>query len=169
MKRIAVYAGTFDPPTLGHLDVVRRAARVMDEIHVVIAVNPNKSPMFDVETRLIMWRDMLAEVPNAVAAFTSGYVVSYASEVGAGWLVRGVRGATDAEAESALALANHRLAPEIETIWIPAREDLSEVSSSELKRRAMAGQDIDRYASRQVANALRQIAAEQAAAALPEP
>ncbi|MFT6398621.1 MAG: pantetheine-phosphate adenylyltransferase [Bradymonadia bacterium] len=155
MKRLAVYAGTFDPPTLGHLDVVQRAARMLDEVHVLVAVNPDKSPMFEVETRVTMWRDMLAELPNAVVSSTSGYVVAYAGEVGAGWLVRGVRGATDAEAEAALALANHKLAPDIETIWIPAREDLAEVSSTELKRRASSGEGIERYASPMVAAALR--------------
>ncbi len=156
MKRIAVYAGTFDPPTLGHLDVVERAARMMDAVHVLVAVNPNKSPMFDVETRLAMWRDMLATVPTAHVSFTSGYVVAYATEIGADWLVRGVRGATDAEAEAELALANHRIAPQVETIWIPAREELAEVSSTELKRRAASGEDISKYASPMVAAALAQ-------------
>jgi pantetheine-phosphate adenylyltransferase len=140
--RIAVYAGTFDPITHGHLSVIERAAPLFEELIVLIAVNPDKQPLFDVNERLEMIREATAHLPSITVDATPRYVVVYAREHGAGYLIRGVRGATDTEYEITLAAANRELAPEVTTMFLPADPGLSEVSSSRLKALALAGADI---------------------------
>jgi pantetheine-phosphate adenylyltransferase len=154
--RIAVYAGTFDPITKGHLSVIERAARMFDRLVVVVAVNPNKRPLFSVEERLAMIADVTRAWPNVEAASTQGYVVELARSAGARYLVRGVRGITDIEAETALAHMNHELAPEVETVFIPAHAALSEVSSSRLKQLASEGADLAHYCPPEIIAPLRE-------------
>ncbi len=139
--RTAVYAGTFDPITLGHVSVAERAARAFDRVILLIAVNPGKKPLFTPEERLAMAREAIG-APNVECAVTDGYVVHFARSQGAGYLVRGVRSATDVESEIELARLNYALAPEIETFFIPAEPSLSDVSSSRLKQLALQGADI---------------------------
>jgi pantetheine-phosphate adenylyltransferase len=143
--RIALYAGTFDPITRGHLSVIERAARLFDRLLVVVAVNPDKHPLFSAEERIDMIRAVAAPWTNVECATTDGYVVELARARAARYLVRGVRGATDVDGEIALAAMNHALAPEIETVFIPAHPELSEVSSSRLKQLAERGEDVSRY------------------------
>jgi pantetheine-phosphate adenylyltransferase len=148
---VALYAGTFDPVTYGHLSVIERAARLFDRVLIVVAVNPTKRPMFSVEERLGMIRELVAACSNVECTSTSGYVVELAREVGAKYLIRGVRSCTDVEGEIVLANMNHRLAPEIETVFIPAHPELSEVSSSGLKQLVREGRDISQYCPAQIA------------------
>lgn len=145
--RIAVYAGTFDPPTFGHLSVIERAHALFDRLWIVVAQNPQKLPLFPADDRVALLREMLRALPQAGVVHTSGYVVELARELGARYLVRGVRGATDIEGEIALAQLNHQLAPEIETVFVPAHTGLAEVSSSRLKQLAREGADLSRYCS----------------------
>jgi pantetheine-phosphate adenylyltransferase len=149
--RLGVYAGTFDPITRGHLSVIERAARLFDRLLVVVAVNPDKQPLFSAEERVDMIRAAVAAWRNVECASTAGYVVQLASARGARHLVRGVRSCTDVEGEIALANMNRALAPEIETVFIPAHPELSEVSSSGLKQLARDGRDISAYCPPQVA------------------
>lgn len=142
--RIAVYAGTFDPVTRGHLSVIERASRLFDGLWVVVAVNPEKEPLFSADERVAMLAEVTARWLNVRCARTDGYVVELARSHCARYLVRGVRGATDAEGEIALASLNHALAPEIETVFVPADPELSDVSSSRLKLLARAGADLSR-------------------------
>jgi pantetheine-phosphate adenylyltransferase len=153
--KIAVYAGTFDPVTLGHVSVIERAARLFDALWVVVAVNPNKQPLFSPDERLAMLAESVARWPNVHCAGTAGYVVELARSKGARYLVRGVRSATDADAELALANMNRALAPEIETVFVPADPRLSEVSSSRLKALAREGADLDQICPPHVAARLR--------------
>ncbi len=153
---IAVYAGTFDPPTEGHLSVIRRAAALFDHLVVLVAVNPAKHPLFSEAERVELLRAELADFPNVRVASTEGYVAHFARHIGARVLVRGVRGAMDAESETALAQANAQLVPEVETVWLPASAALSDVSSSELKRRVREGGDISTYCSPRIEAALRE-------------
>lgn len=162
--RLAVYPGTFDPITRGHLSVIERAARLFDDLIVVIAVNPIKVPLFSTEEREEMIRDVTKRWPNVTCASTAGYVVRLATERGARYLVRGVRGATDIEAEIALARINHELAPDIETIFVPAHRELSEVSSSLLKQLATDGRDVSAYCPPEIESRLRRRLAERAVA-----
>ena len=143
--RIAVYAGTFDPPTFGHLSVVERAVKLFDQLWIVVAKNPQKQPLFSDEERVGLLRDLVRHWPNVGVEHTAGYVVECARRLGARYLVRGVRGVTDIEAEITLAHLNHGLAPEIETVFVPAHPGLSEVSSSRLKQLALEGAELARY------------------------
>jgi pantetheine-phosphate adenylyltransferase len=153
--RVAVYAGTFDPITLGHASVIERAARLFDRLLIVVAVNPHKQPLLSVTDRLELIAAVTRPWANVTAAFTEGYVVSFAREQGARYLVRGVRGATDIDSEIALANLNYGLAPEIETVFVPAHPELSEVSSSKLKELCASGGDLARYCAPEVAERLR--------------
>jgi pantetheine-phosphate adenylyltransferase len=150
-RRVAVYAGTFDPPTRGHLSVVERAARLFDEVVVLCAVNPGKRPLFSPADRVAMLADAVAHLTNVRCDHDKGFVVAYARRIGARYLVRGVRGATDAHEETRLAAQNHGLAPEVETVFLPADPALSEVSSSRLKEMALRGEDLSGHCTPAVA------------------
>jgi pantetheine-phosphate adenylyltransferase len=154
--RVAVYAGTFDPITRGHLSVIERGSRLFDRVLVVVAVNPGKQPLFSVAERAQMIRDVTGPWPNVECACTDGYVVDFARTHEARYLIRGVRSCTDVEAEIALAQANHELAPDLETVFVPAHRELSEVSSSGLKELAIQGMDISRYCPPELAARLRE-------------
>lgn len=154
IRRLAVYAGTFDPPTRGHVSVIERAAAIFDEVIVLSAVNPAKRPLFSPEERVAMLRESTRHLPNVCCDHTEDLVVAYARAQGARFLVRGVRGATDADYEIALAHANRALAPEVESVFLPADPRHSEVSSSRLKEMAAAGADITAYCHPGVAQRL---------------
>lgn len=154
--RIAVYAGTFDPITRGHLSVIERGARLFDRLAVLIAINPGKQPLFSPEERAQMIREATSSWPNVECASTDGYVVDLARRHGAHYLVRGVRSCTDVEGEIALAQMNHELAPDIETVFVAAHRELSEVSSSRLKELAVHGMDISKFCPPEVAVRLRE-------------
>jgi pantetheine-phosphate adenylyltransferase len=140
--RVAVYAGSFDPITNGHLWVIKRSTRMFDRLFVVVAVNPYKQPTFTIHERIEMICDAVAHTPNVECTFTEGYVVAFAETVGARFLVRGVRTLADAESEIALTALNHALAPQIATVFVPAEPTMSEVSSSRLKELARKGEDL---------------------------
>ena len=164
--RLAIYAGTFDPITRGHLSVVERAARLFDRLIVVVAINPSKAPLFSPEEREDMIREVTRPWPNVSCTRTEAYVVALARDRGARYLVRGVRGATDIESEIVLARMNRELAPEIETVFVPAHTELSEVSSSRLKRLAADGLDVSAYCPPEIESRLRRRLAERAPAEL---
>ena len=149
--RAAIYAGSYDPVTLGHLSVVARAVALFDRLWVVVAQNPRKQALFSVTERVEMLREATQAWSNCQIISTDGYVVELARQLGARYLVRGVRGATDIEGEIGLARLNHELAPEIETVFVPAHAELSEVSSSRLKELAREGAALTRYCPASVA------------------
>jgi pantetheine-phosphate adenylyltransferase len=144
--RLAVYAGTFDPITCGHLSVIARCAGLFERTVVLIAVNPAKSPLFSLVDRLAMIRESTLGWSTVSADASEGLVVAYARAHGACALIRGIRGATDAAYETELAHLNFSLAPEITTLFVPSNPELSEVSSSRLKELARQGADLARYA-----------------------
>jgi pantetheine-phosphate adenylyltransferase len=152
--RIGVYAGVFDPVTAGHISVIERASRLFDRLYVLVAVNPSKSSLFTMEDRIAMITDAVAKLPNVLAAGTDGFVVNFAREHQAKFLVRGLRGVSDIEYETKIANANLELAPEISTIFIPAHPELSEVSSSRLKALAQSGACISAYCTKMVSDRL---------------
>lgn len=141
----AIYAGSFDPITTGHLSIVRQAAKLFDHVIVLVAINPEKQYLFSIEEREQMIKECTAMLKNVSCSHTDNLVVEYACDVEANVLVRGIRGVSDTEAEVSLAQVNRSLAPEIATVFFPADAALSDVSSSELKRKLQAGENITKY------------------------
>jgi pantetheine-phosphate adenylyltransferase len=131
--RTAIYPGTFDPLTLGHLDVLQRACRLFDHVIVAIAPSDSKRPLFTIEERITMTRESLAEIPNASVEILPELTVSLARERGAISLVRGLRKFTDFEFEFDLAHTNRQLAPDIETIVLMPSKDQFCTSSTFVK------------------------------------
>ncbi|MBZ4416776.1 pantetheine-phosphate adenylyltransferase [Myxococcus sp. RHSTA-1-4] len=153
---IAVYAGSFDPVTAGHLSVVRQAARLFGHVVVVVAVNPSKQYLLSTDERMALLREAVRLHPNVTVARTEGLIVDFAREIGASVLLRGVRGATDAQFETELAHNNRALAPELSTLFLPAEAHLAEVSSSGLKERVSRGEDVSAFCPPAVAAKLRE-------------
>ncbi|HEX5753328.1 MAG TPA: pantetheine-phosphate adenylyltransferase [Archangium sp.] len=152
---IAVYAGSFDPVTAGHLSVVRQAARLFGHVVVVVAINPEKRTLLTVAERVELLREVVSLHPNVTVASTEGLIVDYARAIGASVLLRGVRGATDAQFETTLAQANRALAPDLATLFLPAESHLAEVSSSRLKEKLARGEDVSDFCPPAVAAKLR--------------
>ncbi|MBQ4635968.1 MAG: pantetheine-phosphate adenylyltransferase [Akkermansia sp.] len=132
MKRIAVYAGSFDPPTLGHLWMMQQGAALFDELVVVAAVNPDKKGFFTIEQHRAAMQSLLAELPPHVrmAELPQGFLAEYARSIGARWLLRGVRGGTDFEYEKTMARINAQMVPQLQTVFLTPPAELENVSSS---------------------------------------
>jgi pantetheine-phosphate adenylyltransferase len=141
---IAVFPGSFDPITLGHLDIVRRAAQVFDKVYVAILDNPGKEgERFSVEERLELIRDAIADIPNACADSSSGLLVEYCRSVGASVIIRGIRSGSDVEYEAMLEAVNTRIAPEISTVYLIAKAEHAYISSSLVRQLMDIGISID--------------------------
>ena len=141
--RRAIFPGSFDPPTNGHLDVIKRSSPLFDEMIVAVLDNADKNPMFTVEERCSMLREVLATAETdgcemKVASF-SGLTADFARESGATAIVRGIRAVSDYEYELRMALMNRRLEPSIETVFLMAGEEYSYVSSTLMKQVFMLG------------------------------
>lgn len=150
----AVYAGTFDPPTLGHIDLIHRACRSFTNVVVAIGVNPNKNAMFPTQQRLQFLQESLADCPNVTCDTYQGLLVDYCRKIDAQVIIRGLRAVADFEYEFQMALANRDLAPEIETFFLIAATDKLFLSSSVVKEIASCGRDISPYVPECVARAM---------------
>ncbi|MBN8827276.1 MAG: pantetheine-phosphate adenylyltransferase [Sphingobacteriia bacterium] len=150
MQRIGIYAGTFDPMTIGHANILKRALNVVDELVIAVAVENYKDTLFTAEERVDMVEHYIKEiVPNElhrikVSSF-KGLLVHFAKDLGASLLVRGIRAVPDFEYEFQLACVNSRLMPSIETIFIPASENNQYVSSRFVKEVARLGGDASSF------------------------
>jgi pantetheine-phosphate adenylyltransferase len=158
MAQIAVVPGSFDPVTLGHLDVIGRAAGLFDEVHVLVVHNPDKKPaMFEAVDRVRLIRASLAEVgaPDSVSVgeWTSGLLVDYCRQVGAKILVKGVRSGEDVAYETPMAIMNRHLA-DVETVFLLPEAARAHVSSSLIRQVSTLGGDVTPYVPRVVAEAL---------------
>jgi pantetheine-phosphate adenylyltransferase len=153
--RVAVYPGSFDPITLGHVDIVERAARLFDRVIVAIGRHPTKRGFFDDAHRRELAEQSIAHVPNATVASFSGLVVDFCRTHGARVLVRGLRATGDFEPEFQMGLANRDLAPEIETVFLIPPASHMYVSSSLVREIANHGGEFGRYVSGAVAEAVR--------------
>ena len=157
MSRVAVVPGSFDPVTLGHVDIIARAAHLFDRVHVVVTHNPDKSPLLPAAQRAELIRAALADAGATgeieVAVLTGGLLVDYCRDVGAEALVKGLRSSTDAAYETPMALVNRDLAG-VETLFLVADPATSHVSSSLVRQVAALGGDIAPYVPRVVAAAL---------------
>ena len=132
--RIAVYTGSFDPITLGHLDVITRASRIFDRLVIGVGINPDKQPLFSLEERVGLVQAAVAGLPNVRVELFSGLAVAFVREQGAQVLLRGVRSLTDIEAEFTMTLANRKLDPTVETVFLMSDSQYSHISSSLLKQ-----------------------------------
>ena len=151
---LAIYAGTFDPITSGHLSVIRRAQSLFGHVLVVVAVNPDKRPLFQPEERITLIKEAAAMIPNVECATLETLIADFAREKGATVLVRGIRSVTDVEIEMALANFNSSIAPEILTVFIPSEPEFADISSSRLKEMAARGEDVTAFCPANVARRL---------------
>lgn len=141
-ERVALYAGSFDPLTNGHLDILSRARRLADRVVLAILENDEKTPLFTVEERIEMIREILRDDPAVPVRSFSGLLVDFARQSGATLIVRGLRAVSDYEYELQMALMNRRLAPGIETVFLMAKEEYSYVSSRLVKEVARLRGDV---------------------------
>jgi pantetheine-phosphate adenylyltransferase len=141
--RIAVYPGSFDPVTLGHLDVMQRAAKLFDRLIVGVGINIEKQTMFTPEERQAFIREATGHLPNVEIRMFTGLAVGFAKQCNARIIIRGVRPITDIAAELTMMMANRRLAPDVETLFMIADGELAHVSSSLIKQIASVASDAD--------------------------
>lgn len=153
MKR-AIYPGSFDPVTNGHLDVLARAARLFDEVVIAVAYNDQKQGLFSPEERIDLLRTVIT-LPNVTVTRMDGLLVNFALEQGASAVVRGLRAISDFEFEFQMALMNRKLEPSIETIFLMPREEFTYLSSRVVKEIARLGGEIGAFVPPPVVTALR--------------
>ena len=144
-SRICVYPGSFDPITLGHMDIIERAARLYDRVVVAVLRNPDKRGCFPVAQRLDMIRRSCAHLPNVTADSFEGLTVAFTKAQGAAVMIRGLRAMVDFEGERALAQINQHICPEVETVCLIGRPEHSAISSSGVREMASYGCSIRGY------------------------
>ena len=137
--RTAVFTGTFDPLTLGHLDVIRRGSALFDRLVVAVGLNPNKAMLFDIEERVALAESVVSEIPNVEVRPFDELAVQFVRRIGARVILRGVRTLSDMEYEFSMTLTNQRLDPGVETVFLMADGEYSHVSSSLIKQVARFG------------------------------
>lgn len=147
----AVFPGSFDPPTLGHLNIIERASSLFTEIDVVVAVNPEKKYLFTPEERVEMLRELTKNYNNVKIHTWNSLIVDYAEKNGADVLLRGIRNATDFAYEFDLSLINHSLNNKVDTIFIPCEQKYVTIKSSSIKELAKFGGDISQMVPELVA------------------
>ncbi|TWT83252.1 Phosphopantetheine adenylyltransferase [Planctomycetes bacterium CA13] len=133
-QRIAVYTGSFDPITLGHLHIIERAARLFDHLIIGIGINKDKRPLFDTEERIALVRTVTEKIQNTRVEVFDGLAVDFVRQMNAKIMVRGIRPLTDTAGEFTMMMANHQLDPGLETVFLMADERFTHVSSSLLKQ-----------------------------------
>jgi pantetheine-phosphate adenylyltransferase len=158
--RIGIYPGTFDPITFGHMDVVKRALRVVDKLIIGVALDTGKQPMFDIEMRAQLVTSEIAAMGKEDASRIeiktfSGLLVNFAKENNAGLLIRGLRAVSDFEYEFQMAAINSKLSPEMETVFLTASESTHFISSRFVKQIARLGGDVSAFVSPTVSANLR--------------
>jgi len=155
LDKIALYPGTFDPITLGHLDIVERASKLFDEIIITIAQNSQKNPLFSLEERKEHIKDATSHIDNIHCDHFEGLLVTYAKNINAVAIIRGLRAVSDFEFEFQMALMNRRLEPEISTVFLMPNEKYSYLNSSIVKEVAEFGGDVDKFVTRMVSDKLK--------------
>ncbi len=157
-SRVAVYTGSFDPITLGHLNVIERSSRLVDRLIVGIGINLEKAPLFSPEERIELVRRETARFGNVEVRSFDGLAVNFVRACGARVMLRGVRSLGDIEAEFTMTLANRKLDPGVETVFLMADDQFSHVSSSLIKQIAPLASDeeLARFVPREVVTAIRE-------------
>ena len=139
MERIAVYPGSFDPVTNGHLDIIERTSKVFDKVIVAVLENPDKKPMFTKEERVCMLKKVTGYIPNIEVESFSGLLINYMYKKDAKVIVKGLRAVSDFEYEFQMALLNNKLDPGVETLFMMTNNKYSYLSSSSVKQIALFG------------------------------
>ncbi|RIX97007.1 pantetheine-phosphate adenylyltransferase [Aureimonas flava] len=159
MARIALYPGSFDPPTLGHVDILRSAGRLFDEVVVAVGIHPGKAPLFDPEERAALIRDCLPLLGSGTGgvrvSFFSDLVVDEARRQGAAALVRGLRDGTDFDYEMQMAGMNDAMAPALTTVFLPAGRATRPITATLVRQIARMGGDVSSFVPEHVAAALK--------------
>ncbi|MBD5134763.1 MAG: pantetheine-phosphate adenylyltransferase [Lachnospiraceae bacterium] len=151
----AIYPGSFDPVTLGHLDIIKRSSKVVDELVIGVLVNKNKTPTFTIEERLDMIREVIKGLPNVTVRYFEGMTVDFARKNDANIIIRGLRAVTDFESEMQIAQTNHSIEPEVETMFFTTSLEYAFLSSTIVKEVAFYGGDVSRFVPKNVEEMLK--------------
>lgn len=151
-ERVGVYPGTFDPITLGHLDIIRRGAHLVDRLVIGVTTNPSKEPMFTVSERMEMVRREVSDIPGATVVEFDSLLMDFAEREGASLILRGLRAVADFEYEYQMAGMNQQLNDRIETVFLMADVSLQPIASRLVKEIARYGGAIDKFVTHAVAN-----------------
>ena len=157
MKKVAIYPGTFDPITFGHLDIIKRAAQIFDHIIIAPAIDNAKNPLFSIDERVELTRSEVEKlnVPAEISVEKfEGLLIKFAKKRGASTIIRGLRAVSDFEYEFQMFGMNNKLDPEIQTIFLPASETNHFIASKLVKEVAKLGGEIDKFVSDDIADAL---------------
>ena len=155
MKKTAVYAGSFDPVTYGHIDIIKRASKIFDRVIIGVAHNIDKMPLFNADERVAMLKKAVRNMPNVKVDDFGSLAVDYVAKSGTNVLIRGLRMLSDFEYEFQMALTNRKLNPKIETIFLMPNESYSYLSSTLIKEAAILGADIKDFVPDFIAKRLR--------------
>ena len=155
MNQAAVCAGTFDPITMGHLDVIERASRIFPRVVIAVAENTGKNPLFSFDERMALLTETTSHLDGIEVMSFNGLLVNFAESVGVRVIVRGLRAFSDFEYEFQMALTNRKLNPSIETIFLMPKQDYSYISSSNVREVAQLGGDTSQFVPAAVQQALR--------------
>lgn len=155
-EKIAIYPGTFDPVTYGHIDLIERAAKIFDKVIVAVASSNSKGVLFSVEERVAMLREAVKSIKNVTIDDFEGLVVDYVKKQSSQVMIRGLRMLSDFEYEFQMALTNRKLAGDIETIFMMPHEDYSYISSKLIKEAASLGADVSKFVPKNAEKALKE-------------
>ena len=148
---LAIYPGSFDPVTFGHIDVIKRAAKIFDNVTVAVLNNKAKTPLFSIDERVNILDGVLKDIPNVRVESFEGLMVDYAKSRGANTVIRGIRAVTDFEYEFQVAQTNRKLCDDIDTIFLTTALEYAYLSSSAVKEVASFGGDIHKFVPKEVA------------------
>lgn len=151
----AIYPGSFDPVTLGHLDIIKRSSKVVDELVIGVLVNKNKIPTFTIEERLDMIREAIKGLPNVTVSYFEGMTVDFARKSNANIIIRGLRAVTDFESEMQIAQTNHSIEPDVDTMFFTTSLEYAFLSSTIVKEVAFYGGDVSQFVPENVEKMLK--------------
>ena len=154
--RIGVCPGSFDPVTLGHLDVIKRSAEMFDEVIIGVLNNTSKTPLFSVKERVNMLSEVVSDIPNVRVESFGGLLIDFARQNGVKTIIRGLRAVTDFEYELQIAQSNRKVAPEIDTVFLTTSIEYAYLSSSIVKEYARYGVDVTQFVPIEVVDRIKE-------------
>lgn len=152
--KIAIYPGSFDPMTYGHLDIIERSSKMVDKLYVSVLINSAKNALFSIDERVSMIKEMTGHLPNVEVTSFEGLLVDYAKQMNASIIVRGLRAVTDFEYELQIAQTNRIVNPDVDTIFLTTSLEYSYLSSTIVKEVASYGGDISKFVPKEIEEAI---------------